>query len=59
MTIWVIEIVLTTGALERREAAGNLSEILASYDDDGIMSIKCEPKRVVADQQIDLPLRAA
>lgn len=46
MTVWVIEIVFSSGAIERREAVGVLSDILSSYEEDGIVSIKCSPKRV-------------
>lgn len=58
MTVWVIVIVYNSGHIDRREFTGELSNYLASLDEEDIRQFTAEPKRVDTKAQLTLPLSA-
>lgn len=56
MTVWVIVIVFNSGHVDRREYTGELSVFLASLDEEDIRQFTAEPKRVVPEGQLKLPI---
>lgn len=56
MTVWVILIVYNSGHIDRREFTGELSNFLASLDEEDIRQFSAEPKKVDVTTQPKLPI---
>lgn len=58
MTVWIILIVYNSGHIDRREYTGELSVFLSTLDEEDIRQFSAEPKRVVPESQLRLPINS-